>query len=335
MLDEVGVMHLQARWQNGDSIPDLVTDCLTLLSSDTASVRETISAAGWLLTAADNMCDKLLGQRVYDRVADQLTSPEIATDMRLSFEMIYNCSFGDASLSRDLADELATYARRSCPPMLILRYLRLASQVHRCHSTAERALCLGIESFEMAERLNASIAMASCSNSIASIFLHIGDNELAEQWSSRAMNAHSAGRHSVLNSNLWSYQTELAIRRGDSRRAAEFYSRCVSAAERAKSPRSLARILALGVQITVLDREPIDAETLKSFLKIFELTKTATLQDFNAESLILALESVNRLTEAQGLARNFLQTDRRDLCTLPAKLVAVTTRLLDTRQQAS
>lgn len=330
MLDEVGVMQLQARWQNGDSIPDLVTDCLALLSSDTASARETISAAGWLLTAADNMCDKALGQRVYDRVANQLSAPEIEIDMRFSFEMIYNCSFGDASRARNLADELVKYARRSCPPMLILRYLRLASQVHRCHSTAEQALCLGIESFEMAERLNASIAMASCSNSIASIFLHVGDNKLAEQWSSRAMNADLTGRHSVLKSNLWSYQTELAIRRGDSRRAEKFYSLCVSAAERAKSPRSLARILALGVQIAVLDSEPITPETLNSFLKVFEITKTATLQDFNAESLVLALESVHRLTEAQIVARNFLRIDRRDLCTLPASLIAVTTRLLDT-----
>ena len=68
-LNELSLLLLQARWDNCDPIPELVEDCLRALSSVSASIDERISAAGWLLTVADNLCDSALAHRLFDDVA--------------------------------------------------------------------------------------------------------------------------------------------------------------------------------------------------------------------------------------------------------------------------
>jgi hypothetical protein len=332
-LDEVGTMHLQTRWQNGDSLPEIVRDCLNPLSSNNTTPQEAISAAGFLLTAADNLCDSDLAERIYARVSNRPPSDEIAIDTRLSFQMIYNCSFGDASLSRELADELASYARLRCPPMVALRHLRFASQVHRFHGAAESTLAIIQEAFALGQKLGARQTMSFCCNTIASVFLQLGDYTSAGLWLDRSTSIRPLGYQTVLDNNTWSYRAELVIRLGDFESAQGFFDRFGTAVMRSRSPRSFARMYALQAQMAALQGEKLNQQTLQLFLEVFNITKLATGQDFNVESLCIALNAAGESEKARLLLRDYLETHRRDLFAVSPNLHALALELSNANDQ--
>ena len=192
-LDEVVVMYLQARYEAGHAVPQLVDDCLRALSSNGAIPQDRLSAARWALTAADNLCDEGLARRVYDQVSDHLLSPSVTPDMRLWFEMIYHCCAGDGQLAPDLADELADYSLLKCPPIVAVRHLRHASHVHRCQGEIHRALSLGHLAFRTAEEVNSQRIMVLIASHIASIFMHVGELTEAQIWLNRAAQSCPSG----------------------------------------------------------------------------------------------------------------------------------------------
>ena len=327
-LDEIGLMHIQASWQLGGSVPELVRDCLDGLAFQMASSEEIVSAAVWLLSAADNLCDSALGYDTYNRVAGRLRTESVRTDTRLQFEMIYHCAFGDRDLARECADQLAEYARRDCPPIIACRHLRHAAYVHQCHGTPQRSIAIGTESFLFAEQANASLAMAVSAGVIASIFMQIDDLDSARAWLVRAQEVNSLEGHTVGQLNNLSYFAELAIRRGDADNADSFLARSLPALAKVQSTRGNARRHALETQIALMRGDPISDVTLQSFRDVFEQTKSMCLQDFNAEALLLALESVGQFAEAQLVASEYVCKHRRDSGALWPQLRVVIDRLL-------
>jgi hypothetical protein len=311
-LDEVSVMSLHARWASGDSIPELVSDCFEALSSHRATPRERVSAASWLLTAADNMCDVALGRRIFERVAPDLNSSEVESDSRLYFSMVYHCCSGDPLLSIPFAQELQEYVRRTSPPMVAVRYLRHIAHVYRCHGDAQDALRSAEESYQIAARGSAIAAMVTSANEIAATLMHLGDNDSAQDWLKRVRSLCSPGVLTVSNVNTWSYLAELAIRQGDCDNAEIFISRCQPSVARVNSPRSFARGLSLQTQLAVLKGRELPESHLGIFRDAYEAVKLAPWQDYTVESILLGLLSANHRTEAVGLAREYVSTFRRD-----------------------
>jgi len=326
-LDEVGVMSLHARWANGGSVPELVNDCLEALTSESASPSERVSAANWLLTAADNMCDSALGQRIYDRVAPHSCAKNVASDERLYFLMVYHCSSGDGHLSVKFGKELADHVRIGAPPSISARYLRHVAHVHRCHGDIRDAIAIAEESYRIACRSSVVGAIATSASIIASALMQVGDYDTADYWMQRVLALYAPGTLTVTDVNTWSYLTELAIRRAEIDKAESFLARCLPSAARAKSPRSHARGFALQTQLAVLKGEVISETHLRSFAEVFDLVKNATLQDYTAESLILGLISADRPADAARLANEYTTQNRRDLSEISQSLVQVLRQL--------
>jgi hypothetical protein len=326
-LDEVGVMSLHARWANGGSVPELVRDCLEALASESASACERVSAGNWLLTAADNMCDSTLGQLIYDRVAPHSDARDVASDERLYFLMVYHCSSGDGHLSVNLAKELTDYVRSVAPPTIAARYLRHIAHVHRCHGDIRDALSIAEESYRIACRASVVGAIATSASLMASTFMQVGDDDSADLWMQRVLALYAPGSLTVTDVNTWSYLTELAIRRGDIDKAESALERCLPSVARANSPRSQARGLALQTQLAVLKGKSVSESHLRAFTHVYESVKSATLQDYTAESLLKGLISADRSSEARRLAREYTSHYRRDLSGLSAPLGEVISRL--------
>ncbi len=330
-LDEVGVMSLHARWASGDSIPELVSDCLAALSSDIASPGERVSAAKWLLTAADNLCDIALGQRIFERIAPYLESRDVECDSRLYFLMVYHCCSGESHLSVPFAQELEDYARRVSPPMVAVRYLRHIAHVYRCHGDARDALKVAEESYRIAARGSAVAAIVSSANEVASTLMQLGDNDSARDWLQRVRGSYAPGVTTVSDVNTWSYLAELAIRQGDSNDAETSLSRCQPSVARVNSSRSFARGLSLQTQLAVLKGEQLSESHLSTFLHAYNVVKVATWQDYTVESILLGLLSASRRTEAECLARDYVSTFRRDRSAISIPLAAILSRMASER----
>jgi DNA-binding SARP family transcriptional activator len=326
-LDEVGVMSLEARWQNGESVPELASDCLEALASENATAGQCVSAATWLATAADNMCDSALGQRIYESVASHISADDVAPDSRLQFLMVYHCCSGDGKLAVDFARELTEYARRRSPPTIAIRYLRHAAHVYRCHGDCDQALRLAEESYRIAARCNAGRALTSSAYIVASIYLQIGDNDSASLWIERAVGSYDPGDLTILDANLWSYMTELAIRRGEIDNAERFLANCLPSVARSKSTRSHARAISLNTQLSVLKGERITEERILQFIEVFDNVKNATFQDYTVESILLGLLSTGRQKDASLLAHDYIAVHRRDRSAISIPLLRLLDRL--------
>ena len=326
-LNEVSVMSLHARWASGASIPELVSDCLRALSSERALPGERVSAAMWLMTAADNMCDHALGQSIFDRIVPHLNSKDVEADARLYFLMVYHCCSGDARLSLQFADELADYARRVSPPTVATRYLRHIAHVNRCHGEAREALRIAEESYVIACRGSAVGIIASSATTVASILMQLGKNDSAHDWLQRVLGLHAPGSITVADVNTWSFLAELAIRQKDEESAETFLSRCQASAAKVNSPRSHARSLSLQTQLAVLKGEGIPESLLRSLLVAYDVVKSATWQDYTVESILLGLISTQRQTDAACLARGYTSQFRRDRAAISSPLAATIMQL--------
>ncbi len=326
-LDEVVVMSFHARWANGDSIPELVRDCMGALSSNDASPEERVQAASWLLTAADNLCDRALGQRIYEQVAPHLGSNNIEPSARLYFLMVYHCSSGDGSTACELARELGDYAKHKSPPTIAVRHLRHVAHVLSCHGTSGDALAIAEESYLIASRGSAVGSMASSACIVASIHMHNGDYPAAETWLQRALQARKPGVLTVANVNTWSFLAELAIERGQLEDAEKYLSMCLPSVPKSNAPRSLARGLSLQVQLEVAKGQTIPDAYLDALREVFNSVKHAVRQDFTADSLIRGLISTNRTEEARAVAAEYVQYSRRDVGAISASLASTLRRL--------
>jgi DNA-binding SARP family transcriptional activator len=319
-LDEISLMSLQARWDNSERIPELVDDCIRALSSTSASAEQRISAAGWLLTVADNLCDAALARRLHEDISPQLRWPRVAIDTRLWFEMVYHASFGQQSIARDLARELIEHASSECSPMMAVKYLRNAAHVLRCNSTAQEALGAATDAFELTSRINAPRARATCAGMLGSLYMQIGDNVAANDWLTRGDAIFNPADRTILDSNWWSYRAELAIRLNDAKSAEIAVVRCVEGGAGKQSARGLVRARALEAQLLCIKGQPIPATLLESFLRCFDLTKLSSLQDYSVESLLRALEAADRREDAIQLADAYVSAFRRDVSPLSVPL---------------
>ncbi len=327
ILDEVGLLRIQAIWRHGGSVRELALEYVPSLSTTSVPCDEVVAAAGWLLTAADNICEPEIAHDIYGRVAGCLSSCDVMADTRLLFEMVYHCAFGNKSLAIPLANQLVEHASNNCSPIPTIKYLRFAAYVHLTHGTLNRAITLASESYTLSERMRAYSAMSSSAGMLGAIYLQTGDLVNADRWLSRAAGDSDSAQNKVLDSNNWSYLTELAIRKKESAAAEQYLSRSVPILATSHTSRGETRRWALKSQLGLLRGERLDLDELDSFIAAFDKSKSACTQDFNAESLLLALEAAGRIDDAAKLASEYLTKFRRDSAAITSYLRNVTMRL--------
>jgi hypothetical protein len=153
--------------------------------------------------------------------------------------------------------------------------------------------------------------------------MQIGDNVAAAECLARGAAIFNPTDHTVLDSNWWSYQGELAIRLNDAESAEIAVERCVKSASLGQSPRGSIRAFALEAQLLCIKGQSMSAASLESFLRCFEVTKLSSLQDYSVESLLRVLDVVGRREDAIQLAADYVSGFRRDLSPLSVPLSEV------------
>ena len=226
--------------------------------------------------------------------------------------MVYHSSFGEPQLAFDLARRLIVHVKQHCPPMVVVKYLRNAAHALRCNDPQE-ALSTAISAFQMASHINAPNSRAACAGMIASINMQIGDNELAAEWLSRR----DACECDPCRTQYGCKPLELPSRISHPHAGCWICRICGKALLPGNIKNRLhgtsVRICALEVQLDVLRKEPIHVSRLDLLMGYFEKTKLSSLQDYSAESLLLAFRAANRVREASLLAYYYLSECRRDL----------------------
>jgi hypothetical protein len=245
----------------------------------------------------------------------------------LFFEMVYHASCGDEELAEGLAFELIQYARSQSPPLVAIRYLRLAAHVINCFRSPESAIPVLTESFDWAKKLNARIAMVIGAGLLSSSYMQNGDNDSAKTWIDCAFGVHNPADMIVADVNMWSYRAEIALRLRDAADAKLSLANCINGAEASKSRRSLVRYRSLQTHFMVLTGQRITEAYLNEFIALHDATKRSLMQDYTVESLILGLESVDRLDDAERFATEYVYGHRRARCPLPVPLALLISRL--------
>jgi DNA-binding SARP family transcriptional activator len=326
-LDEVGLMYLQACWESGGSLAEIIDPHLDDLRESNALPQDRAEAAAWFLSAADNLCDFALASRIYEFARELVASDRVAPGTRLMLDVVYHCSFGNGELAHQRANELSSYARDYCTPSVTMRYLRHASHVFRCHGSIEESIAVAAEAFAIAERLKSCRSMAMCAANVGSILMQAGEVDRAEEWIKRATTCYSPGSTSVADNNMLSHLTEMAIRREDIQSAEAHFSRSSPAVSMYRSPRSFVRKLALEARIALLRETSLSQTFLDQFVNAFEATKSFTLQDYQVVSLVDALAASGRNVDASRVANDFVSRSRRDLSPWSADLSETMSRL--------
>jgi hypothetical protein len=204
--------------------------------------------------------------------------------------------------------------------MVAVRYLRNAAHVLRCNSTANEALGVATDAFELTTGTDAPRARATCAGMVGSIYMQLGDNGAASDWLTRRDAAYNPADNTILDSNWWSYRAELAIRLNDTETAEIAVARCIESAAQGQSPRGMIRAHSLAAQLFRRKGEIMPLKLLEPFLGCYELTKLSSLQDYSVESLLLALESAGRNEDATHLAEEYVSKFRRDVSPLSVPL---------------
>jgi DNA-binding SARP family transcriptional activator/tetratricopeptide (TPR) repeat protein len=326
-LDEVGWMHLGAQWNAGASEVDLLRINIEALAVENGAIRDRIRAAAWLLGAADNACAFELGHRIYNLALPFLDTAELAAEIRLSFEIVYHCSFGDRLKSVELAHELFAHARDYNRVPFAIRYMRYAAHTLRCHGKIEEAIKAYETAYDAAQSLHAPLAMANCAASLTATYMHVAELDAAEQWMSRAVSCRVPDKATLLDIHLLSNWCELAIKQGDIVAASKYLDRVDAANPTNASSRSKTHKLSLRTAIALAENRELTVEDLRGFRNCFEVTRRSTHQDFAVSTLTLALSRHGRVTEARELAENFVLYDRRELSVFSRDLAIVTHEL--------
>lgn len=326
-LDEVGWMHLGAQWNAGASEVDLLRDNIEALAADNGSIRDRIRAAAWLLGAADNACDFDLGHRIYNLALPFLHTAELAAEIRLSFEIVYHCSFGDRLKSVELAHELFAHARDYNRVPFAIRYMRYAAHTLRCHGKIEDAIKAYETAYDAAQSLHAPLAMANCAGSLTATYLHVAEFDAAQRWISQAVSCRVPDKATLLDIHLLSNWCELSIKQGDLAAASNYFARIDAANPTNASSRSKTHKLSLQTAIALADNRELTTEDLREFRKCFEVTCRSTHQDLAVATLSLALSRHGSSNEARELAYRYVRSDRRELSVFSRDLAIVTREL--------
>lgn len=305
------LLGLEAEWRMGANIQALFTRLIGCV--DSRSSREHRVRAGMLaLMLADNLCSLDAARALHVKIQPHVAAPDVRDSTRAYFNMIYSCSFGDASAAPAHARELLAHAREQDNAATLSRNLRHASIAFEVGGLTTEAESAATEAFNIAERLGLENAATGAIASLVGLYSRLGQISDAEEWHRRAMNHRAPFSGAINHSNLIGFKVKLAIE-GSCYEEAEYL---IDLANQNLKPgaslRHKAEIAAqrMHLEMSRDDLAPCDAD-VSELLAMHLAARSFNWHDYVALVLFDALVRRNEMARATALAGEYVTTYRR------------------------
>lgn len=293
----------------------------TCVVSHTASHEHRVRAATLALMLADNLCTTDGTQAIYDGVSTYLHSDDVEAPTRHLFEMVYACSFGDASQAGGFADKLVESTRGDSNIAMLSRVLRRASRAYSVAGMIASAEKVTLEAFRLAEQARLENGAAAAAGRLIEIYTMAGNAEEAERWHKTATTRRAAWAGQVDKTILTGCGAKLALRRGDFDEAERLIELAYSMFETSASLRHTAEICALRIHLALArDRGSLQTKQVEDMVALHERTRAFVSHDYAALATFAALSATGQADRAGAYARDYLSLYRREQSALLPEL---------------
>jgi hypothetical protein len=306
------LLGLEAQWRLGADLAIPFGRLQTCVNSHRASHEHRVRAATLALMLADNLCTTEGTQSIYDGVSAYLHDDDVSAPTRLLFEMVYSCSFGDASQAGAFADQLVESMRGDNIAMLS-RVLRRASRAYSVAGMVASAEKVTLEAFRLAEQARLENGAAAAAGRLIEIYTMAGNAEEAERWHKTATTRRAAWAGQVDKTILTGCGAKLALRRGDFDEAERLIELAYCLFETSASLRHMAEICALRIHLALArDRDSLQMKQVDDMVMLHERTRAFVSHDYAALATFAALSAIGQADRAAAYARDYLSLFRRE-----------------------
>jgi len=307
------LLGLEAEWRLGVDLTIPYGKLQACVHTRSASLEHRVRAATLALMLADNLCTNEDTQSIYDAVSPFVSSPDVSAPTRCLLEMVYACSFGDASKAGTLADELVDSTRGDSNIAMLSRVLRRASRAYSVAGAIESAERVTLEAFRLAEQARLENGAAAAAGRLIEIYTMAGNAEEAERWYRTATARRAAWVGQVDKTILTGCGAKLALRRGDYDEAERLIDLAHSLFETSASLRHKAEISALRISLLLArGREAPSAQQVEDMVALHERTRAFVSHDYAALATFAALTAAGQAERAAVYALNYIDVHRRE-----------------------
>ncbi len=334
------LLGLEAEWRLGVDLTIPFSKLQACVTRCAASLEHRVRAATLALMLADNLCTTNGTQEIYDAVSPYLTSPDVATPTRYLFDMVYACSFGDASKAGAFADEFVESSRGDSNIAMLSRVLRRASRAYSVGGAIQSAERVTLEAFRLAEQARLENGAAAAAGRLIEIYTMAGNSDEAERWYRTATGRRTTWAGQVDKTILTGCGAKLALQRGDHEEAERLIDLAHTMFETSASLRHKAEISALRIRLLLARTQGAPpCEKVEEMVALHERTRSFVSHDYAALATFTALEAFGQASRAADYALEYVKTHRRELSPLLPELQrylvasGIITELFDVRAQ--
>lgn len=316
------LLGLEAEWRLGVDLTIPFGKLQACVRDRAASHEHRVRAATLVLMLADNLCTTNGTQSIYDLVNPFLGSSDVTAPTRCLFEMVYACSFGDASQAGSFADQLVEATRGDSNIALLSRVLRRASRAYSVAGAIESAERVTLEAFRLAEQARLENGAAAAAGRLIEIYTMAGNAAEAERWYRTATARRSAWIGQVDKTILTGCGAKLALRRGDFGEAERLIDLAHTLFETSASLRHQAEITALRISLHLARAQgspPL--QEVEQMVALHERTRAFVSHDYAALATFAALTSAGQAVRAADYSRAYVNDYRRERSPLLPELL--------------
>jgi hypothetical protein len=277
---------------------------------------------------ADNLCSRPSAEVLHSSIRPYVDSPDVHAATRTYFNMIYSCSFGDATSAPKFARALIAYAREHGNAATLSRTLRHASIAFEVAGLIRDAEIAATEAFSIAERLGLENAATGAITSLVGLYSRLGQVADAEEWHRRAMHHRAPFSGAINQSNLIGFEVRRALECGWYDDAESLIDLANYNLEPGASLRHRAEIAAQRIHLTMLRNEQApDESEIEALLEMHYAARCFNWHDYVALVLFEALARQGQSAKCTDLASEYVGEYRRGLSPLLPQLSKCLNRL--------
>lgn len=318
--DDLELIEFDALRRMIKPIAEVFSRTLVCVYDSSLSPGHRVAAAEQALKLATARADFCEMPRIYDAVRGLLHSDDVDWRARAAVELVYNTMCGDLDKARAQARENVAFERAHGSPTLLLFALGDLSFVLRRTGPIEEIMTTLCEAYAIAVRHKLPLAAQDMAARIAGFCLDRDQSEAAE-WLERGIAINTTNPDPQILSTLSDYKARMAV---DENRLSDAQSLMAGKAdlEWLKDRRGWhAASVAIIVRLMISQRAGAAqlapyVETLES---LYEFTATVGGQDYEVASLYFGLRYLDKDSEAESYAIEYIENRRRDKLPLPVE----------------
>lgn len=307
------LLGLEAEWRMGVELTIPFSKLRTCVNYHAASPEHRVRAATLALMLADNLCTVDGTEAIYAAVGPYLDSSDVTAPTRWLCEMVYACSFGDATNAGSFADKLVESAREQSDPAILSRVLRRASRAYSVAGAIQSAERVTLEAFRLAEHARLENGAAAAAGRLIEIYTMAGNADEAERWYKTATARRATWVGQVDKTILTGCGAKLALRRGDYEEAERLIDLAHTLFETSASVRHKAEISALRICLLLAREQGAPpAHQVEEMVALHERTRAFVSHDYAALATFAGLTAAGEHSRAAAYASSYIHAYRRE-----------------------